>query len=553
MNKLSALLAPFLLAAAAAAQPGPPALARFSIRPDLLALSNCVAQPGGVPLTLDAASPSLEIMDWSAAPATNAAPGEFVVRFRAPTPVGSVIAYEGGGVSFLAGETWQKLEAGADAGRKLRVVPLPPGARADAVKFTVPAAPLPAAAGKPPQFQATLPFATFIPIRAVNIARDAAVTAGSAAPGAEGATLIDGEANSDRNFSTARRAGPLSSASNEWVMLSWSAPRSVRGLIFLRGTADTGFGDARFEAFTGAGDPRESKGTNGWAEITGRGTLPGRFRANQFFVSLKPLETRAVRIVSTGGVDRVSLGEIAVLSDLGSAPAASAFATAEVKSLVVPKVATNSIAIDGRVGDWPAQRADGFALAFDDERLHLLYEAAGEAARFENSGANVNELFHTGDAVELHLQTRAGVTPKRTAPVRGDLRLVFSLHEGKPVCVLYDYVAEDLLLVPVQFKSGPRVTDCDKVTRLTAARVEVQRATNALTLEASVPLAALGLRPDELKETRGDLGRVFGVPGRVAATRRVYWANQHAPSAGDLAVEAELQPAQWGVFRFGAR
>lgn len=551
MKTLFASLALAVSAGTTFAQ-SPPPLARFSIRADALALSNCVAQPGGVRLQLAPENPSLEILDWSAQPATNRM-GEFTVSFREPTPVGSVIAYDGGEVSFLTGGIWQQLDPGRDAGRRLQVLPLPPGVMVEAVKFIVPAAPLPAADGKPGQFKATLPFATFIPIRAANIALDAAVTVSSTAPSAKPGMLIDGEVDARQNFSTAQRKAQPSNVGSEWVMLGWSALRPIRGMAFLRGSEDAGFGQSRIEIFAGEGDPSANGGTNGWAEIVGRTTLPGRFRANQFFVSMKPLEARALRITSTGGVDRVSAGEIAVLADLGSAPAASVFATPEVKLLTVPKVKPSAIKIDGRADDWPTQRMAGFALAFDEEHLHLLYQASGDLARFENTGTNVHELFHTGDAVELELQTQAGAAPQRPAPVRGDLRLVFSIHEGKPVCLLYDYSAEDLLLLPVRFKSGARVTECDKVSCLASARVDLRHEANTLTLEASVPLAALGLRPEALKETRGDLGRVVGAPDRPAAIRRIYWSNQHVPSVGDLAAEAAMQPAQWGVFRFGGK
>lgn len=551
MKTLFALLVLAVSAGTTSAQ-SPPPLARFSIRTDALALSNCVAQPGGVRLQLVPESPSLEILDWSTPPATNRTV-EFTVSFRAPTPVGSIITYDGGEVSFLASGVWQQLDPGTDAGRRLQVLPLPPGAAVEAVKFLVPAAPLPAADGKAGQFKATLPFATFIPIRAVNIAMDATVAVSSGTPGARPGMLIDGEVDARQNFSTVRHDALLSPTTSEWVMLSWSAPRPIRGLAFLRGSEDAGFGGSRIEVFTGPGDPSASRGTNDWVEVSGRSTSPGRFRANQFFVSMRPFEARAVRITSTGQVDRVSVGEIAVFPDLAAAPAASAFATAEVKALTVPKVATNAITIDGRADDWPTQRVDGFALAVDVAHLHLLYQASGDLARFENAGTNINELFHTGDAVELQLQTQAEAALQRPAPARGDLRLVFSMHEGKPVCVLYDYSAEDLLLVPVQFKSAGRVTECDKVSHLASARVEMRREGSTLTLEASVPLAALGLRLDSMKETRGDLGRVVGAPDRPAAVRRVYWSNRHAPPAGDLAAEAALQPAQWGIFRFSGK
>src|SRR5262249_48279597 len=156
----------------------------------------------------------------------------------------------------------------------------------------------------------------------------------------------------------------------------------------------------------------------------------------------------------------------------------------------VPRVSPGRIQVDGRDADWPAGRTNGFALAWDEQRLYLLYHATGAEAAFENRGTNVQELFHTGDALDLQLQTRTGLGADRTNPVPGDIRLVFSMLAGKPVCVLYEYHADDLLLLPVTFKGSGGTVSCDKVAPIPDALVEVRRADQELTIEASVPLKA---------------------------------------------------------------
>jgi len=72
---------------------------RFSLQTDLLDLTNCVAQPGNVPVPLGPTNANIEIINWTTKPVGSNQPGEFIVRFKRPTSVGTLIQYEGGQVS----------------------------------------------------------------------------------------------------------------------------------------------------------------------------------------------------------------------------------------------------------------------------------------------------------------------------------------------------------------------------------------------------------------------------------------------------------------------
>jgi hypothetical protein len=54
---------------------------RFSLRPDQLAISKCLAQPGSVPIPLVATNLNLEVADWATAAASTKQPGEFLLVF----------------------------------------------------------------------------------------------------------------------------------------------------------------------------------------------------------------------------------------------------------------------------------------------------------------------------------------------------------------------------------------------------------------------------------------------------------------------------------------
>jgi hypothetical protein len=225
--------------------------------------------------------------------------------------------------------------------------------------------------------------------------------------------------------------------------------------------------------------------------------------------------------------------------------------TAEPKVYTVPKVADGAITIDGTPAEWPAARIDGFALAYDATRLYVLFSGRDDRATFMNKGTNPLEFFKTGDVVDVMLQTRAGLNPNRTEAGLGDLRLSFSIFEGKPVCVAYDFRVPDFRGQRIPFSSPWRTVWCDRAGLLPDAEIVVKRGNGDYTLEASIPLAAIHLDPAALGETRGDVGRVLSDQTGTQATSRVYWANKNTNIMADLPSEAGLQPNLWGLFRFG--
>jgi hypothetical protein len=112
-----------------------------------------------------------------------------------------------------------------------------------------------------------------------------------------------------------------SETSPEWLLLTWEEPQSIRGIGFLRGSEEAGFGRSVTEIYRGEGDPTAAAGqAEGWELVEGRVTEPGKFRSHQLFVSRGNLESRGVRIRSLGAVKQMTLGELTVVNELGYAP-----------------------------------------------------------------------------------------------------------------------------------------------------------------------------------------------------------------------------------------
>ena len=222
----------------------------------------------------------------------------------------------------------------------------------------------------------------------------------------------------------------------------------------------------------------------------------------------------------------------------------------EPKVYTVRRVEKGAITVDGKDGDWPEERLDGFALAWDAERFYVLFRGRDDRATFENKGANLVELFKSGDVVDVMLQTRPGLDAGRTQAGPGDIRLSFAMFEGRPIGVLYDFQVDGFDGQRVPFSSPWRTVWCDRVAALSDAEIQVKRAGGEYTLEAAVPLKSIHLDPAALQQTRGDVGRVLSDQTGSAAASRVYWSNKYTAIMSDLPSEASLEPNLWGLFRF---
>lgn len=246
-----------------------------------------------------------------------------------------------------------------------------------------------------------------------------------------------------------------------------------------------------------------------------------------------------------GGTFEVTPAQIAA-AQARRVDAARRMALANIYTIVRRTMAT-----DADAGDWRGVSAiDGFRLAYDDRNLHVLFEGKDDRAPFRNAGANPMEIFKTGDVLDVMLQTRADAAPGRVDAGPGDLRIALSEFQGKPVAVLYEFRVPGFAGQPVAFSSPWRSVTCDRVGIVAGASVAVRRKGADIVVEASIPLAALGLDPAALRVTQGDVGRVLSDQTGAVAVRREYWSNKNTAITSDLPSEAGLQPALWGQFRF---
>lgn len=206
--------------------------------------------------------------------------------------------------------------------------------------------------------------------------------------------------------------------------------------------------------------------------------------------------------------------------------------------------------IDGDLSDWRMDdgvrvqgsrgRALSAALGRDAQNLYLAYRIDG--AQMVNHGANWQAMFTTGDCVDLMLSNvSTGGKPHYSAQ-EGDERLLMTVFDGKPIAVLYRPVssgsAAPVMLANARF---------DIVTQLPSANVAFHRDDGGYTVEASVPLSALGVSSNATDELRGDVGAVFADETGHTRSLRLYYYNKDTGMIADLTTEATLQPGNWGA------
>jgi len=267
------------------------------------------------------------------------------------------------------------------------------------------------------------------------------------------------------------------------------------------------------------------------------------------------------RIWEVTGLETIRRAEVAVrLSDTDHALAAEAatgrVAGAAQRKLTLVLARARPARLDGRLDDWDmtgayrldagAGRSARIALAYDDKHLYAAFDVK-DGSPMKNSGLDFTRLFKTGDTCDLMLATDPKAEPKRTKAAPGDMRLLFSIMEGKPICVLYEARARQSDKAPKTFTSPVGRETFQRVVILDRAQVAVVRSAKGYTLEAAVALSAIGFTPAPGAVTRGDLGVLFSDAGGSRTIRRVYVANRDTSVTDDIPAEVRLEPAKWAT------
>ena len=200
-------------------------------------------------------------------------------------------------------------------------------------------------------------------------------------------------------------------------------------------------------------------------------------------------------------------------------------------------------------------RSTKAALAVCGDRLHVFYVTKHTEKPFANSGDNPTMLFKTGAALDLMLSVDPQADPGRREAAVGDLRLLVTQVGKKPLAMLY----RQRLATPgksVPFASPWRTVEFDDVQDV-SAQVELadryykNPGFDQKLFEFSIPLSALGIRPEAGTSVKADFGLLRGTPGQTS--QRLYWHNKATGLLADVPGEALLEPGLWGTLTWSEK
>lgn len=188
------------------------------------------------------------------------------------------------------------------------------------------------------------------------------------------------------------------------------------------------------------------------------------------------------------------------------------------------------------------------AMAWDGQNLYIGWDVTDNTP-WTNAARAVEEMYTSGDTVDLQLGTDASADKNRAEAVLGDLRLSIASFNGKDTAVIYRRVAQQKK--PRAFNSGVfKNYMMDYVGVLPDARITVTKRDKGYLVEAAIPLAALGLKPSSGLTLRGDVGVTYGDQAGQRTRLRSYWSNQQTGIVDDAVAELMMQPKNWGEWKF---
>ncbi len=251
------------------------------------------------------------------------------------------------------------------------------------------------------------------------------------------------------------------------------------------------------------------------------------------------------RVWEVTGLDTIRTAVVPLTITAAEFQAASIAATKAVPPVALAPLQlakAGKITIDGALTDWKldhAARIDAgpgrgasVSLAADDANLYAAFQV-DDRSPLVNTATDAPLLFKGGDTCEVMLGTAAG----------GDTRLLFSVLDGKPVCMLYQPVSA--VKAPKTFTSPTGSVAFDRVQPLDDVQLAVQRTDKGYVLEARVPWHDLGFGPEPGATLRGDVGVLFGTDGGGRTILRAYYANKDTAIVEDVPTEARLAPTKW--------
>ena len=193
------------------------------------------------------------------------------------------------------------------------------------------------------------------------------------------------------------------------------------------------------------------------------------------------------------------------------------------------------------------KRAFTVRAAYDEQSLYLDYSVESPFD-LVNSIPDPQTIFKGGNLLDIQLAADPAADPKRAKPAPGDVRILVTRQNEKPVAIIYRPKIKDFKGQAIVLKSP---TGQESFDAIEAGKIGLEYARTPAGFRAvvTVPLDVLGWKPQAGATVKMDLGYLFGNSTGNQCAQRSYWANASPTSGiiGDVPSESRLEPSHWGT------
>jgi len=188
--------------------------------------------------------------------------------------------------------------------------------------------------------------------------------------------------------------------------------------------------------------------------------------------------------------------------------------------------------------------------AYDERNLYVRFKVTAPA-RLVNGIGDPTLVFKGGNLLDIQIAADPQADPARKTPAPGDVRILVSRQQGKPMAVVFRPKVAEFAGSPTVLTSptGKESFDAIELTDRIALDYVEDRNLPTFTAQVTVPLDLIGWKPVAGARVRMDLGYVYGNTEGTKATARSYWTNNgfSANILNDVPNESRLEPALWGT------
>jgi hypothetical protein len=186
--------------------------------------------------------------------------------------------------------------------------------------------------------------------------------------------------------------------------------------------------------------------------------------------------------------------------------------------------------------------------AYDAQNLYVCYDVKSPV-ELVNTISDPHIVFKGGNLLDIQLATDPRADPQRTKPAAGDIRVLVTRQQGKPVVVVYRPKVNGFQGQPVVLRSPTGQETFDAIEVSDKVRLEYRQGPAGFSAVVTIPLLVAGWTPQPSSVVRLDIGYLFGNATGNQCAQRVYWANTSPTAAiiGDIPSESRLEPDQWGT------